>query len=812
MVIDTIRQNIRYALRLWTCRPAFAAVAILTLALGIGANTAMFSIVNAVLLRPLPYVHGERIASIWGRTATNPRSLLSWDEYQAIARDGTSFDAVGVWLGQSVNLTGTSEPQRIVGNFVSGSFFDVLELRAERGRLFREHESVAGAAQPVVVVSHQFWEQRLSSDPAAIGKPITLNGAPLTVIGVLAPPFDTRTVPAGGWFIEYDVFMPVGLFPVPGGLANAGPVMLGVARLKSNVALASANANLDIVSRRLQAANPKAQAGRSTQALSAHDDLVGDSRQALLLLLACVAAVLLIACVNVSNLLLVRAVDRQREIAVRSALGATRRAVIGQMLTEVLLLSSAAASLGLLLGRWLLGTLAWLQPPSVPIPPDLPLDATVLLFTTFAGVMVALVCSVAPVIRMSRADPSRALQAGSRRTSSTGRTGVRTRDALVVVEIALSVAMLAVSGLLVQSMLALQRVDSGFDSTNVLTLQFRLPQTTYSRPADIARFFQQAIERVRSAAGVESAALVRRVPYSGNWGDTPFTVDGRPVAAGAEPRAGQNIVTPDYFRTMKIPLLQGRDFTDRDDLQSPPVAVINQTFARTMWPDEDPVGKRIRVPDFKDSVAIVGVVGDVKHRSSTEPRQPQIYLAHYQLPMIFSSLVARTKVPPLTAVADVRQAVWSVDKDQPMWSVASLETLVARSHGSTRFLASLLAMFSGLALLLAAVGTYGVMSYAVTERTHEIGIRMALGASAERVRREIVRGGLRLTVVAVILGLAMGMAGGRASTTLLFGVQPGDPATLAAAAALLGLVAIAACYLPARRASRVDPVIALAEE
>ena len=414
-----------------------------------------------------------------------------------------------------------------------------------------------------------------------------------------------------------------------------------------------------------------------------------------------------------------------------------------------------------------------------------------------------------PAIRVSRADPSRALQTGSRRTSS---TGGRTRDGLVVAEVALSVAILAVSGLLVQSMLALQRVDSGFDSANVLTLQFRLPQTKYSRPADIARFFRQAIERVRSAAGIESAALVRRIPYSGNWGDTPFTIDGRPVAAGAEPRAGQNIVTPDYFRTMKIPLLQGRDFADRDDLQSAPVAVINQTFARTMWPGEDPIGKRIRVPDFKDSVAIVGVVGDVKHRSSTEPRQPQIYLAHYQLPMIFSSLVARTKEPPLAAAADVRQAVWSVDKDQPMWSVASLETLVARSHGSTRFLASLLAMFSGLALLLAAVGTYGVMSYAVTERTHEIGIRMALGASAERVRREIVGRGLRLTVVAVILGLAMGMAAGRASKTLLFGVQPGDPSTLTAAAALLGLVAIAACYLPARRASRVDPAIALAEE
>jgi putative ABC transport system permease protein len=806
---DTIRQNVRYALRLWKRRPAFAGVAILTLALGIGANTAMFSIVNAVLLRPLPYVHGDRIATIWARTATNPRSLLSWDEYQAIARQATTFDAAGVWLGQSVNLTGSSQPQRIVGNFVSGSFFDVLALGAERGRVFREDESIAGAAQPVVVVSHQFWEQQLSSDPEAIGRSITLNGSPLTVIGVLAPPFDSRTVPAGGWFIEYDVFIPVGLFPAPGGLAAAGPTLLGVARLKADTALASANANLDVVSRQLLAANPNAQIGRSMHALLAHDDLVGESRQPLMLLLACVAAVLLIACVNVSNLLLARAVDRQREIAVRSALGATRRAVLGQMFTEILLLAMAAAAVGLVLGRWLLRTVAWLQPPSVPIPPDVPLDATVLLFTSMAGVVVALACGGAPALRVSRADTSRALQAGSRRTSTTGGS---TRDALVVVEVALSLAILAVSGLLVQSMIALQRVDSGFDPANVLTLQFRLPQAKYSRPADIARFFQQAIERVRSAPGIESAALVRRVPYSGNWGDTPFTIEGRPVAAGSEPRAGQNIVTPDYFRTMRIPLLQGRDFTDRDDLQSPPVAVINQTFARTMWPDQDPIGKRIKVSDFKESVTIVGVVGDVKHRTSTEPRQPQLYLAHYQLPMIFSSLVARTKAPPLTAAADVRRAIWSVDNDQPMWSVAALETLVARSHGSTRFVASLLAMFSALALLLAAVGTYGVMSYAVTERTHEIGIRMALGASAERVRREIVGRGLRLTAVAVIVGIAMGTAGGRAAKTLLFGVQPTDPSTLTAAAAILGSVAIAACYLPARRASRVDPVIALAEE
>jgi putative ABC transport system permease protein len=807
--MDKLLQDVRYALRLWRRRPGFALVAILTLALGIGANTAIFSIVNAVLMRPLPYAHGERLATLSGRTPANPRSLISWDEYLAFKQQTGSFDAVGLWLGQSVNLTSGAEPQRIIGNFVSGSFFDVLELRAERGRLFSEEEGAANSAQPVVVVSHQFWEQALAADAGAIGKPLTLNGTPLTIVGVLADPFDTRTVPAGGWFVAYDVYIPVGLFPVPGGIAKAGPGVQSVVRLKPGVSLAAANANLEVVSRQLETANPRAQKGRSALVLSAHDDLVGDSRQPLLLLLACVAAVLLIACVNVSNLLLARAIDRQREMALRSALGASRAAVLRQMAVEAVLLAIVSAAAGLVLGRWSLLTLAWLQPPSVPIPARVPLDAAVLMFTSGAAMLVALVCGLAPAFRIARPDLARVLQSGSRRASN---AGGRTRDSLVVVEVALSVAILAVSGLLVRSMLALERVSPGFDSANVFTLQFRLPQTKYSRPEDIARFFRDATARVRSVPGVESAALVRRVPFSGNWGDTPFTVEGRPVAAGSEPRAGQNIVTPDYFRTMRIPLTRGRDFTERDDLQAPPVVVVNQMLARTTWPDEDPVGKHIKVPEFKDWLTVVGIVGDVKHRSSTEPAQPQLYLAHYQLPMIFSSLVARTTIPPLTIAGDVRKAIWSVDKDQPMWSVIALDTLVSRSHGSTRFLASLLAMFSGLALVLAAVGIYGVMSYSVTERTHEIGIRMALGASSDRVMGEIVRRGLLLIGIALLAGVPLAAGLGRFAAGVLFGIGPSDPSTLAGAAVALGLIALAACYIPARRAARVHPVIALAEE
>jgi putative ABC transport system permease protein len=805
---DTLMQDVRYALRRWRRQPTVAAVAILTLALGVGANTAMFSIVNAVLLRPLPYAHGDRLAVLWGSTPTRRQGLLSWDEYLAYREQRDSFDAVALWLGQSVNLTAVSQPQRIIGVFATGSFFDVLEVKAERGRLFSDEEGAAGTAKPVVVISHAFWERHFSSDPDVVGKALTLDGTALTVIGIMAPPFDMKTVPVDGWLAGYDVFMPLGLFQVPGGIANAGPGALGVTRLKEGVTVAAANANLAVVAGRLLAANPKAQKGRTPELVSAHESLVGESRTPLLLLLSSVGLVLLIACVNVSNLLVAGAVSRQKEIALRSALGASRWAVLRQLTLEAALLATVSASIGLVIGRWSLRGLISVAPAGVSFPNSMPLDARVLAFTAAVGAVVALLCGLAPALRISRPDLSRVLQAG-RRTTGGARV---TRDALVVVEVALSVALVAVAGLLIHSMLALQRVNVGFDPANVLTLQFRLPQAKYAKPDEIARFFREAVAQVRSVPGVESAALVRRVPFSGNWADIPYAVEGRPVATGSEPMASENIITPDYFRAMRIPLTRGRDFTDRDDLQAPPVAVVNETLARATWESEDPIGKHLTVSYFKQPLTIVGVVGDTKHRSSTETAQPQLYLAHYQQPMIFTSLVARTLAPPPSLVSQVRRAIWFVDKDQPVWSITPLDALVERSYGSTRFLASLLAGFSGVALLLAAVGIYGVMSYAVTERTHEIGIRMALGASANRVMGEMAGRGLWLTGIALAMGIPAAAGLGRLARGLLFAVEPADPATLAGAAALLSLVSLAACYVPARRASRVDPVVALAEE
>ncbi len=818
-VSDKLIQDVRYALRLWRRRPTFAAVAILTLALGVGANTAMFSIVNTVLLRPLPYPHAERLVNVWGQTSAFPRGLISYLEYDEIRRSGV-VDAMGLFFPQSVNLTGVNEPQRLVGTFASGSFFDVLGLKPERGRFFTDEESAPGTVKPFVVITHQTWQRRFNGDPAAIGATMTLNGTPLTVIGVIAPTFEPASVPTDGYFLGADVFIPAAQFPAPRGLQAAGPVMLGVARLKQGIGAARATADLDVIRRRIEAVGAEpaaaasssfgAQAGRTLAAEPVLEAIVGTTRPALLLLLASVGVVLLIACVNVSQLLLARAVDRGKELALRAALGASRGAVARQLIVEAALLAIAASGAGLMLGRWALLGVVWLAPPSVSIPANMPLDVRMLLFTGCVALLTAMICGLAPALRVARPDLSRVLQAGSRRATGAGR---RTRDVLMVVEIALSVTLVAVSALLIQSLIAVQRAPLGFDASGVFTLQFRLPQNKYSEPEDIVRFFKSAIENVRAIPGVESAALVRAVPFSGNGGTVGYAVEGRPAPdAASAPQARFHLVTPDYFKALKIPLLKGRDFTDRDDLEAPLVAVINDTFGRRAWPGEDPIGKRFTTPQTHGPVTVIGIVGDTKHYTATEEAVPQFYAAHYQVPLIFSSLVARTRGPEMGIAAEVRKAIWAVDKDQPMWAVRSLESQVEATKGSTRFLALLLGIFAGVALLLAGVGIYGVTSYGVAQQTHEIGIRLALGASGQRVLKDVVGRGVRLTLVAVAIGLVGAVAMGRLASALLFGVTPFDPAALAGAALILGVVSVAACYIPARRASRVDPAVALAQE
>ncbi len=616
-------------------------------------------------------------------------------------------------------------------------------------------------------------------------------------------------MPGRGGPIEADVFIPAGAFPGRNDLSSVGPSLLGVARARPGVSLASVSAELDVISGRLRAAFPDMQSGRTAAAVPLQESLVGQSRVSLLLLLSAVGAVLLIACVNVSNLLLARSVDRQREVALRVALGAGRFAVIRQFSVEAALLTAASATLGLMLGRWSLGALTAFGTAGVPVPRSIPLDATVLLFTIAVAAVVAFVCALVPAFRIAGLDPSGALQTGAHGSTDTRR---RTREGLVVAELALSVALVAISALLVKSLWAVERAPLGFDPDHVFTLQFRLPPAKYPGREEIARFFSDTIQRVRAVPGVESAALVRAVPLSGNGGDTPFAVEGQPVAKGSEPLARYHLVTPDYFKTMRIALLRGRDFTDHDDLAAPVVAVINETFARSIWPAEDAIGKRIKTPDLPDWIRIVGVVNDAKHGNPTELRRPQLYISHFQNPQIFSSLVARTSQAPMAVANDVRSAIWSVDKDQPVWAVMSLSSIVDGARGPWRFLAMLLGLFAVVAVAIASVGVYGVMSYTVSQRTREIGIRLALGASTSEVRREVLVRTLSLVAVAIVAGLALAVAGARVSASVLVGVQPTDAAALAGASLVLAAVALAACYVPARRASRVDPLVALRQD
>jgi predicted permease len=807
-LLDALRMDIRYALRVFGRNPGFAVVGVLTLAIGIGANTALFSILNAVLLRPLPYANADRLLAVAASTPTRPFSLLSYDEYLAI-RSAPSIEAAGMWMTQSVNLTGTGNPERITGNFVTASFFDTLGLAPERGRFFTDAESAPGRAQPMVVVSHAFWQRRFGGADTVLNERLMLNGTTFAVIGVLAPPFDADTVPGAGGPIVGDVFMPAGRFPGRNDLSSQGPALLGVARMKPGATPAAVTADAGVISSRLQAAFPDTQQNRSMRVQSLQESLVGQSRTSLMLLLSAVGAVLLIACVNVSNLLLARAADRQREIALRVALGAGRLIVIRQFAVEAALLTTASAVVGLLIGRWSLGALAWLGSANLSVPTSIPLDGTVLLFTISVSSGVAFVCALVPAFRVAGLDPAAALPSGSRGSTSTGR---RLREGLVVAELALSVALVAVSGLLLQSLLAVQRAPLGFEPDHVFTLQFRLPPAKYPEKSDIARFFRTSIERVRAIPGVESAALVRAVPLSGNGGEIPFAVEGQPVAKGREPQARYHLVTPDYFKTMKIEMQSGRDFADRDDLQSPPVAIVNETFAKSAWPAEDALGKRIRTVDFPGWIAIVGVVRDAKHANPTEQPRPQLYISHFQNPQIFTSLVARTTQSPMAIVNDVRNAIWSVDKDQPVWAVSSLASIVDGARGPWRFLALLLALFAAIAVTIASVGVYGVMSYSVSQRTQEIGIRIALGASPWAVRRDVIVRALTLAGAAVVAGVALAVAGARVASGVLVGVQPTDVTSLAGAGVALALVAVAACYLPARRASRVDPLVALKQE
>ncbi|HEY9282770.1 MAG TPA: ABC transporter permease [Pyrinomonadaceae bacterium] len=800
---ETLIQDVRYGLRTLLKNPAFTAVAVLTLALGVGANTAIFSVVNAVLLKALPYHDSERLVLVSGAQHSAGPGTLSFPEAQDFAARLTTLEDFAAVQTQSVNLTGGAQPERVRGAFVTANFFEVFNLTPSTGRTFSRGEDQPGAER-VVVVNEGFRRRRLNSAPDPAGQKLVLNGEPYSVIGVVPSSFRHPLDP------EVEIWMTAQRFPGYAPRRDAR-YLFGVGHLGPGVTPEQAQAEADAVASQMAQAYPDESAGRGAKVERLEELMVRNIRPILLALFAAVGCILLIACSNLANLMLARGAARQKEFALRAALGAGRWRLVRQLLTETTLLALLGGSLGLLLARWGLDLLLAANPGVLPAG-EVRLDAPVLLFTLGASVLTGVLFGLSPAWQLLSIDLHTTLKEGGR-TGGEGAGAPRARSVFVVVQVALALVLLVGGSLFIKSFYTLLHVDPGFKPQNLLTLEYRLPRNKYVESSAQWEFHRQVVEQLRGVPGVESAALIRGLPLTGNGGSVRIALpDGEAPPRGQEPQVMFNTATPGYFETMGIPFLNGRAFDDRDRLDAPAVFVVNQTMARRFWPNQDPVGKQVRIVDSDTTGTVVGVVGDAKHMWLSEAQQPQLYNCYSQSPGFFATVVVRTKVEPMGLSQAVREAVWKVDKDQPVWKVRSVESLVAYNVADKRFLMLLMAVFAALALTITSVGLYGIVSYTVGQRTHEIGIRMALGARTGDVLRLVVKQGMRLAAMGVGLGLIASLALTRFIQSLLFGVSATDALTFTGVPALLGVVALLACYIPARRATKVDPLIALRQE
>ena len=801
--MDTLRQDIRYALRTLARHPAFTTVAALTLALGIGANTAIFSVVDAVLLQPLPWPDSDRLVSVFGLRG-DERIGVSYLDYADLRRETKTFAELGITRGQSVNLTGTDAPDRIYGLFVTASTLRLLGASVSQGRLLTDAETEVATKEPSVVISDAMWKTRLGSRPDVLGRSLVLNGQSFTVVGVMRTGFvDPFSTP--------DVWMPIGYFPNRGDLTARGRGSMGVyGKLARGATLASARQELESNAKRLAEIYPATNGGIGAGMEPLETSIVGDARAPLYIVLASVAVVLLIACANVANLQLARATARQRELSVRAALGAGRSRLVRQLLTENVLLSLAGGLGGIGIAyagvRWF----AKAAPTIVPVIGHITLNTSVLGFAGLVTLATGLFFGLAPAWSATRAR----LQDALTTRADFGAARMRAHNAVVVAQVALCVVLLVSAGLLTRSLIALTRVDPGFDPRDVLTMQFRLPPAKYDTEDKIAAMFTNTIAEVRSVPGVRRAALVRATPLNGNGETLPYAVNGKPDDPQQRPVAHRNIVSTDYFETMRIPLIGGRDFSADDRRTTMPVAIVNEQLAKKIAPQGSALGRQVRLSPSDDTpwMTIVGVVGNAKHFSLNEDQLDQVYLPYTQMPLIFTELVVRADREPSAVANAVREAIWRVDRDQPVWRIRPLMLSIENQLGGRTFMMRLLASFALLALVLATIGVYGVMSYAVARRTQEMGIRMALGASAREVVGMVLRQGLRTIAIALAIGLGASLGATRLLETQLFRVAPVDPLTFALAPSILAAIAVVACYVPARRASRVDPLVALRSE
>ncbi|MFP5261701.1 MAG: ABC transporter permease, partial [Blastocatellia bacterium] len=798
---------------------AVTAIALVALALGIGANTAIFSVVNAVLLRPLPYKNADELVMLW---QNNPSVQVGFDMLPVTVADfidwrdqSQVFENISILESARLALTGLDRPERIGGAAVSASFFDLMGAEPIMGRVFRPEEDQPGANQ-VAVVSYALWQSRFAAAPDIVGRTMTLDGKDYTIVGVMPKGFQfPRSQDLPSYFQmppQTELWTPIGLTSKQ--IANRGSHNKAViARLKPNITLEQAQAEMSTIASRLEK-QYKEDEGYGVTVLPMRDQLVGDVRAALWVLLGAVGFVLLIACANVANLLLARAASRQKEIAIRTALGASRGRVLRQLLTESVLLSALGGLLGVLLAVWGIDVLLAVSPDNIPRKDEIGIDGAVMGFTLLISLMTGVLFGLAPALQASRFNLNETLKEGVR-----GSTGGHNRVSglLVVAEVALSLVLLVGAGLMTRSFSNILRVDPGFTTENLLSMQIALPDNKYPEDRQQVAFFEQALERIRALPGAGQVSAVSDLPLSGTEEIDQFTIEGRPAPPNLNdtPLADFRFIDHDYFATMGTPLLAGRPFTEQDNAKSPGVVIISESLARRYFPDEDPLGKRIRPGDAESKgpwLTIIGVVTNVKHSGLEADPRPQLYFPYPQKFWGRMTIVARTSVDPKSFTAAMRDAVWAIDKDQPITNVETMEQYLAASVSHRRFNLIMLAAFSVIALILAGAGLYGVMSYSVTQRTHEIGIRMALGAKKRDILRLVLRQGLILVVAGLAIGLSAAFALTRFLSSILFGVSATDPVAFAGVSAALAIVALAACYVPARRAVKVDPMVALRYE
>ena len=802
--METLLQDLRFSLRMLVKNPGFTAVAAITLALGIGANTAIFSVVNAVLLRPLPYRDPSRLVLMNESSKQLPDMSVSYPNYLDWRDRSRSFERIAAVQPAQYTLSGVERPERLGGWNVTADFFPTLGVTPAVGRGLTPQDDRPGAP-PVALLTYGLWQRRFGGDPSVVGRALTLSGRSVAVIGVLPASFRF-------YYGDADLFLPLGLDADSLQERNEHPGIYVVARLRPEATAQTAFADMDAIARGLEKEHPETNSGNRVAVKLLQDDVVSILRPVLVVLAGAVGFVLLIACANVANLLLARASTREKEIAIRRALGASRRRVLLQVMTESALLSLFGGGLGLLLAAWLSDVLLSLVPAGLPRLDEVRLDGTVLGFTLALSLLTGLVFGIAPAWQASRSDVLEPLKETARGSSS-GRGQQRFRSVLVVSEVALALVLLAGAGLMARSFERLQEVRPGFRPGNVLSAQLVLPELKYKTKAEINSFADRLVARVEALPGVEAAGTVNPLPLTQEGWQTDYQIEGRPVPArGEAPNSDYHVVSGAYFKAMGIPLVRGRLFDDSDREDTTPVVLVNETLARRWWPAGDAVGKRMRTGSVDQPgpwMTVAGVVGDVRQYGLDQEQKTQFYRTERQVALHPMSLVLRAQGDPEALASALRGAVQSIDPDQPIYNVRSMDSLLATTLAPRRLSLLLLATFAVTALVLAGVGIYGVLAYSVTQRTHEIGIRMALGARRADVLVMVLRQGLRLVLAGAALGVAAAFGLTRLMSSLLFGVSPTDPATLGAVCLVLVGVALLACLVPARRASGVDPMIAL---